>query len=250
MLGPWRRLNSHLRQSPPPASVPVASRRKFAPAWHRQSWAHFRFPTATRLGVQYRYYSMCPWVRHCSTFRRDSYFSAAGLLVMPELPRDPRQLARDILSGKVRIEDLARQRQLRGPGGAGTADPRMPDKIPLPRSPQRVPQPPYQAPRPQQRPMPPVRQTPAPRPSGPYQRPQPPRPMPPPVQRQVSRPPPAAAPQPQTMAPAAPAPGPGAPPRVVARRPVRMHQLVRSKLALRQGVLLAEILGPPVSERG
>ena len=47
---------------------------------------------------------------------------------MPELPRDPRQLARDILSGKVRIEDLARQRQLRAPSAA--APPRTPRSTP------------------------------------------------------------------------------------------------------------------------
>jgi hypothetical protein len=35
----------------------------------------------------------------------------------------------------------------------------------------------------------------------------------------------------------------------VARRQVRIHQLVRSKLALRQGVLLAEVLGTPAAFR-
>src|SRR4051812_3972918 len=113
---------------------------------------------------------------------------------MPDLPRDPRQLARDILSGKVRIEDLAKERQLRGPG---IPPPRPPgDKIPLPRPAQRPPlqrpsaQPFPQQQRPQTRPLPPVRTSPAPRgPTGGFPRPQSPRPAPPPVQtRQVAVP--------------------------------------------------------------
>src|SRR5207342_1609203 len=37
----------------------------------------------------------------------------------PDIPRDPRQLARDILSGKIKLEDLQRERQRQ----AGAAKP-------------------------------------------------------------------------------------------------------------------------------
>ena len=70
---------------------------------------------------------------------------------MPDVPQDPRQLARDILSGKIKIEDLARQRQ----GQVRPVPPpqnRPPQQVPLPR-----PVPPPQRPAPQvARPAPPA----------------------------------------------------------------------------------------------
>ena len=170
---------------------------------------------------------------------------------MADIPRDPRQLARDILSGKVRIEDLARERQMRGgmaPGGAGG---RMPQKIPLPRP---VPPPVQRAPaRPVQRPMPQRMPMPAQRMPQP-QRPMPPQPrgIPVPAQRQPQPHKPQyqyTVPPPQ---PAAPVVEPLSEPAVVTRavrRPTRLSELVKSKHALRQGILLAEGLGKPVALR-
>ena len=162
---------------------------------------------------------------------------------MPDVPRDPRQLARDILSGKVRIEDLARERQMRGgmapPGGAG---PRMPQKIPLPRP---VPPPVQRVPvqrvpvRQPQRPMPP-QQRPLPQ--------QAQRPIAVPAQRQAPRPQ-YTVPPPQPVAVVAePLSEPAQVTRAV-RRPTRLSELVKSKHALRQGILLAEVLGKPVALR-
>ena len=171
---------------------------------------------------------------------------------MPDVPRDPRQLARDILAGKVRIEDLARERQMRGGGAAAPGGPRMPQKIPLPRPVpppvQRVPARPVQRPMPQQRMPIPAQRMPQP------QRPMPPQPrgIPVPAQRQ---------PQPQKPQyqytvpppqPAAPVVEPLSEPAVVTRavrRPTRLSELVKSKHALRQGILLAEVLGKPVALR-
>ena len=174
---------------------------------------------------------------------------------MPDVPRDPRQLARDILSGKVRIEDLARERQMRGgmapPGGAG---PRMPQKIPLPRP---VPPPVQRVPvqrvpvRQPQRPMPQQRMPQPQRPMPPQQRPLPQqaqRPIAVPAQRQAPRPQ-YTVPPPQPVAVVAePLSEPAQVTRAV-RRPTRLSELVKSKHALRQGILLAEVLGKPVALR-
>jgi len=168
---------------------------------------------------------------------------------MPDVPRDPRQLARDILAGKVRIEDLARERQLRGGGAAapGGAGQRMPPKIPLPRPApppvQRAPARPVQRPMPQRMPMPQQRM---PQP----QRPMPPQPraIPVPAQRQAPRPQ-YTVPPPQPVAPVAePLSEPAVVTRAV-RRPTRLSELVKSKHSLRQGILLAEVLGKPVALR-
>jgi hypothetical protein len=173
--------------------------------------------------------------------------------IMADIPRDPRQLARDILAGKVKIEDLARERQMRG---GGMAAPQQQAKIPLPRQ---VPAP---SPPPMQRG--PVRSAPMPMPQRPVpqQRPipqqrVPQRPLPQQAQRTVPMPPP--------RQPAArpvltvPAPTPVVP--AVAQRqaaPVaagpktratRLAELVQSKHALRQGSLLAEVLGKPKALR-
>ena len=164
---------------------------------------------------------------------------------MADVPRDPRQLARDILSGKVRIEDLARERQMRAGGGGGIKPvgpaARAPERIPLPRQAPLRPVPPA---RPVQRiPVPPVRRPVLAPPAN-----QTPR-MPMPVQQsRVVR----AAP---VMAPAvakvvASRPPAAEPPRVgVPRRRVSVRDLVRSRTALRQGIVMAEVLGTPVGLR-
>jgi len=175
---------------------------------------------------------------------------------MADVPRDPRQLARDILSGKVKIEDLQRERQMRA-GGA----PQVPAKIPLPRPVQQ----PAQRPIPQQRPAPLQRPAALPRPAA--------RPVPqrgPVIVRQPQRP---------VTVPAArmPAPARAAMPPVPVQQPksaqpmtaydlptvlssqaqvsagakkeLRLHQLMRSSRAVRQGIMMAEILGKPLSLR-
>ncbi len=181
---------------------------------------------------------------------------------MPEIPRDPRQLARDILSGKVRIEDLARERQARQ-GGQGANVParpmppaaRVPDRIPLPRqtpvqrppviSPNRAPVP-ARSPTQRQPAQPASRQTPVRAPA----RPAPPPPMP----ATAFPPPPARLPAPARPTVSSPATAqaaalqpPGTAPRPAT--PTRIQDLVRSKKALRQGVLLAEILAKPLALR-
>ena len=45
---------------------------------------------------------------------------------MADLPKDPRQLARDILSGKISIEDLAREQARRKAGGLPSSRPAPP----------------------------------------------------------------------------------------------------------------------------
>ena len=164
---------------------------------------------------------------------------------MADIPRDPRQLARDILAGKVRIEDLAKERQRAGGMPAPPPRPaeRMPDKIPLPNMGRPAPTP--QARRPA--PPPPPRQ--------------------PPVKAKPlqKRPPqPVAAPPVQRRAVTVPAPAPVAPvvsPYAVASevkqaasnahrdRGTPLAQLLRSPKSLKQAILLSEILNKPVSMR-
>lgn len=67
---------------------------------------------------------------------------------MVDIPRDPRQLARDILSGKISIEDLAREQARRRSQAAG-------GQTPLPQRPVTLP-PGQQVRVPAPRPMPPV----------------------------------------------------------------------------------------------
>ncbi len=181
---------------------------------------------------------------------------------MSQVPQDPRQLARDILSGKVKIEDLARMRQQRAGGapggGAGTAGAGRPagggmQPIPVQRPMIRPPQ--------QQvvQRMPPaqVKQVPV-RGSVQTQRP---------VARQMGRSPqqvrgpqivPARAPatvRPVT-APLAPMQmeykqAQDSPAKVAAVVPkgFGIKELLRDKRGLRQGILLAEVLGRPVGMR-
>jgi len=167
---------------------------------------------------------------------------------VPEVPRDPRQLARDILSGKIKIEDLARERQarqgvpvnLRPPAAPAS---RVPDKIPLPRPaplPPRVPVP--QARPPVRSPMPSRSQQ---KPSEFPQRPIPQRPaartVPPPPARQalspfvVTQTPPAAPARAAQLAPPA--------------RPMRLNAMLRSRRAMREGIIFAEIFGKPIALR-
>ena len=168
---------------------------------------------------------------------------------MPEIPRDPRQLARDILAGKVRIEDLARERQMRGGGGGAVPAPRVPQMIPQPRP---VPPPVQRVPvRQPQRPMPPQQRS---MPS--QQRPMPQRQMPAQQQRTIPMPQQRMPQRPQSVVavphavPQAAATMPEPP--VVARavrKTAKLNELVLSKQALRQGILLAEVLGKPVALR-
>jgi hypothetical protein len=161
---------------------------------------------------------------------------------MPDLPQDPRQLARDILAGKVSIEDLARE-QARRRAGQAPAPPRPMNR------PQSVPpvQPPLAAaPVPPIRTVPPVRRVPLP--------PQPPRrPVPPQIPRTVGgapresarevRKPTAQATTQRQLARS---------PEGAARRPAPLapiSALLRDPRSLRRAVVLSEILGPPVSLR-
>jgi hypothetical protein len=163
---------------------------------------------------------------------------------MADVPRDPRQLARDILAGRVRIEDLARERQMRG----GAPAPGLQAKIPAPRQ-VTPPRPPPMMPSVQRAPVRPVPRPMAPRPM----MPQPPRPVQRPMGVPVIRQP-ASAPLRVTVAPPSPTareivlPEPLATARAL-RRPGRIDELVKSKRALRQGILLAEVLGKPVALR-
>ena len=190
---------------------------------------------------------------------------------MPDVPRDPRQLARDILSGKIPIEDLARE-QARARGGAGSGGRVGPVPTPPPLQ-QRAPtpfqpRPPVQAsPMPQKMPMPvqrPMQRAPASFPQRrpvPAPRPQPPRPVLPqgrstgplkvtaqpaavsarsggalaPTQAQVAAHDAAVATALSTLQQATP------------QAQVRM--MLKAGATVRQGILLAEILGPPAAMR-
>jgi hypothetical protein len=166
---------------------------------------------------------------------------------MADIPRDPRQLARDILAGKVRIEDLARERQMRA-GGLPTPALRQPQaQVPASRQ---APMPPPVRPAPLQRPAPrmPVQRPMMPQQARPVQRP-----MVVPVVRQVQRPLQVTiAPSPTTTPPQVVRPAVTPEPVAVAKagpRPARIQELVKSKRALRQGILMAEILGKPIALR-
>jgi hypothetical protein len=195
---------------------------------------------------------------------------------MAELPRDPRQLAKDILSGKISIEDLAREQQRRR---GVNVPPKQPEKyVPLPRVSQDAtpPQPrstmrqappplgiPQTPPRPAQRPQPrPVAARPAQPPRQQVPRTRNPQPVRQAVRRtaeqtnqstrmEVGRP------LSSSKLSAQPAAGPGmtvAQPLSVepstidpqTQRPMLLT-LLRERNYLRQGILMAEILGPPRS---
>jgi hypothetical protein len=180
---------------------------------------------------------------------------------MPDIPRDPRQLARDILSGKIKLEDLQRERARQ----MGAPVPPKPPVRQVPVAPARPvpqvsPRPVRQVspapPRPVMRPqaLPSVIKRPAP-----MQRPAPVRQQPPvrPAPQQQKRVvPPTPAPisasyaQPARKDRSAPTgttdrPAPAAPP----PSGLRVRSIVGSRQALRQAVLMAEILGTPVGLR-
>ncbi len=168
---------------------------------------------------------------------------------MPDVPRDPRQLARDILSGKIKIEDLARERQARQGTPANLRSPavptaRVPNKVPLPRPASPASRAPMPQARPPLRPIPPRPQQPPP---GFPQRPVPQRP----VVRTVL-PPPVRPPIPTTVTQASPA-VPSTSTRSAAAREAKpgvgLGALLRSRRAVRQGIILSEILGKPLSLR-
>jgi len=118
---------------------------------------------------------------------------------MSQTPRDPRQLARDILSGKISIEDLAREQANRRAAGGGPPAP-----------PRQVPPPNYQRP--------------APSPGlGSGQNMPPAQSMPPPQSAPRRAPAPAYRPPPRQVQP----------PRQPARRPV---QRATPRIAIRQPV--------------
>ncbi len=199
---------------------------------------------------------------------------------MPEVPRDPRQLARDILSGKISIEELAREQQRQRAAKAGGGNPAPPVQQPRvpPVSPQaRVPQPrqpltppgvrsvprpppsPPPPPRPVQRQpqgfpqMPPAQRRPtpapqrAPQPQQPARGPQIQRPAP---QQLLTRPanlpisqqqqPPAAYAMPQGVSDVRSAP---LPPTISAR------DIKGNRTALRNAILMSEILAKPLALR-
>lgn len=149
---------------------------------------------------------------------------------MADIPRDPRQLARDILAGKISIEDLAREqarRAGRAPGSPGAPMPqKLPDRIPLPRP---APPPPQRKPvhpPPQSRKAPPKK----------------------PARPPVNVPPPAR----QPLAPAGPTVQPpdlSVPTARRESRPTDMQAALRTRGSLRQAILMAEILNKPVALR-
>ncbi|HVX87026.1 MAG TPA: hypothetical protein VH253_19735 [Phycisphaerae bacterium] len=165
---------------------------------------------------------------------------------MADIPRDPRQLARDILAGKISLEDVAREQARRAglpppqarPGGIQRQ--KLPDRIPLPRQ---LPQQPVRRPPPPQ----PVRQPQSRKaaPPAPQRRPAsrsfPPS-GPPPAPPAANLPVPAR----QALAPLAAAVPPVSPMRS-SRSSIRQN--LRTPATLRQAILLAEILGPPVALR-
>lgn len=176
---------------------------------------------------------------------------------MAEIPRDPRQLARDILSGKIKLEDLQRERQRQG------ARPPPPSTPPPPRQAPTAPPPVMR----EQRPVKEVPIGPGTRmPEQVRTQPQSGRPLPTTVRGGQfpgkgrsfpgKAPPPPPAPPKRVETPIAPVqaeyeqahdvPAKAAKP---ARRAVKMKDLMKSRLAIRQGILLSEILGKPVALR-
>ncbi len=187
---------------------------------------------------------------------------------MADMPQDPRQLARDILSGKISIEELARRQQqrrnipppqsstnvpptIRNIGTGPTAlpsnsrsqqDPNggsLPARIPMPRT------------EAQKNAPPPSQRT--------YQRP--PVQVPRPQQQQSRR----STPPPPTKKSPAPQADSYSAVTQVANQPIsesavntivtgtlgasRVWKMLRSKPSLRAGIILSELLGPPVALR-
>jgi hypothetical protein len=180
---------------------------------------------------------------------------------MPETPRDPRQLARDILAGRIKIEDLAKERQ----GTAPTqqrANPQLPDAVPLPRPvahvpmgasrPQMQPQSTLERP-PQRAPQPTPNRTPAK--AKPLQV-KPVQAVPPPVQRQAATTPQAAQTAAQAYGGAKTATIAATMETALGVQPVKhkhkgggLAQFMRSKNSLRQAIILSEVLNKPLSMR-
>lgn len=195
---------------------------------------------------------------------------------MADVPKDPRQLARDILSGKISIEDLARaQARARGGRVGPAAAPPLQQRPPMqqqPRPPmQASPMPLAQAMPPQQRPVQQIQRIAAPMQRGPaplpQRRPLPaPRPQPPRPAQQQRR---ASTPLQVTVQPPAPTARSGgalAPTRAQvavqdaaaakvrtdihkATPQARVRVMLKHRSTVREGILLAEILGPPASMR-
>ncbi len=159
---------------------------------------------------------------------------------MPDMPSDPRQLARDILAGKISIEDLARE-QARRRGGQQPAPPRpMNRPVIVPPAQPRMASPPIQT-------IPTVRQAP---PIQPVRRPSPiqtSRPVAQPVRRQpnieVRRPltQPATTTRQRSVAPPAPV--------QTLVQPVSIHGMLRDPRNRRRAIILSEILSPPLALR-
>jgi hypothetical protein len=167
---------------------------------------------------------------------------------MSNVPRDPRQLARDILAGKISIEELAREQQRRRAGQQAAPRPqaRPQERVPMPRTappvqPQRpvirqatpFPARPAQRPPQQSRPFPTTIPAPAPRQTQP-------RPMPQQTQVESTTAAPQAAGEPlKPLISLKPASAP---------RPA-ISRFFNTRASLRQGIIMAEILGKPVGLR-
>lgn len=163
---------------------------------------------------------------------------------MADLPQDPRQLARDILSGKIKLEDLQREQARRQ--AAAQRQPAEDRPVPLPNFNR-----PAERPAPQARPEAARIPLPTHRPRPQAQRPQQPKAV-----RKVRREAPPVRPIPPASEPEPVhtqlAPMPEAPPQPVSsadKTAQVIRAAMRQKQSLRHAVLLSEILQPPVSLR-
>lgn len=162
---------------------------------------------------------------------------------MPDMPNDPRQLARDILAGKISIEDLARE-QARRRGGQMPAPP-QPMNRPMPAGPNR----------PAPVAIPPIRNIETARQgtvTTPVRRPIPTAPNRPaalPARRAPLRAAPRSAPQPIASDRARPRPAPAPTAAAPLAVPASISSLLRSPQNLRRAVILSEILSPPLALR-
>lgn len=169
---------------------------------------------------------------------------------MADIPQDPRQLARDILSGKIKLEDLQREQQRRQAGAPKPAARPAEDRpIPLPnmKRPQEAPPP---ANRQETIPMPAPLPVPQKRQPAPQRRPIPQQ------QKKVRQEPPKPV---RPMPPAEPARQTQAtPPATVATSQAQKNAAttrnviktaMRNPRSLRHAILLSEVLQPPVSMR-
>lgn len=157
---------------------------------------------------------------------------------MADVPKDPRQLARDILAGKISIEDLAREQAKRRGAPPPPPPPQQQQRVPAPRPapPPAASVPPAPPPQPQRR-VPP--QQPTARPQQRKVREKPRDPLV--VQQQAAS---SARRQQQQAAPA-----PEVASVAAVARPLPAAAALVNRQTLRQAVIAAEILGRPVGLR-